>query len=380
MTTRSGMSEESREQSEWLLDGIWTEFLETVTTQRGLGRADLEEALTRGVLHPQEAVELGLVDAVRYREEIMRQYMKEWDETQLIDVVSYHRDWKDRAKTSGKAIAVVHTRGLILRGGNDYSPGVGAIMGAGSVVRDLEDAAADKDVAAVVLRIDSPGGEIVASDMISRAVERVRRRKPIVVSMVDVAASGGYMMSFRASRIVALPSTITGSIGIISEKWNMRGLYGKLGMTRDFVSRGSYPYLFSDYHDWSEAEEGLIARQQEMDYERWIADIADNRKLTTQMVDEIGRGRVWTGQQALQNGLVDELGGQRQALELAAELANLPPGVVPRVVHYPEERSFMDLLLEESDALWAGVLESWGRAAPLPQGASWSVLDWRFLP
>jgi len=208
----------------------------------------------------------------------------------------------------------------------------------------------------------------------------VRRRKPIVVSMVDVAASGGYMMSFRASRIVALPSTITGSIGIISEKWNMRGLYGKLGMTRDFVSRGSYPYLFSDYHDWSEAEEGLIARQQEMDYERWIADIADNRKLTTQMVDEIGRGRVWTGQQALQNGLVDELGGQRQALELAAELANLPPGVVPRVVHYPEERSFMDLLLEESDALWAGVLESWGRAAPLPQGASWSVLDWRFLP
>jgi protease-4 len=196
--------------------------------------------------------------------------------------------------------------------------------------------------------------------------------------MVDVAASGGYMMAFRANRIVALPSTITGSIGVISEKWNMRGLYAKLGMSRDFVSRGSYPYLFSDYHDWSEAEETLLARQQEMDYERWIADIAENRKLTTQMVDEIGRGRVWTGQQALQNGLVDEIGGQRQALELAAELANL--GAVPRLVHYPEERSFLDLLLEESDTLWAGVLEQWGRRTQLPRGASWSLLDWRFLP
>jgi protease-4 len=373
------MSKESREQFEWLLDGIWGDFLETVTTQRNLGRADLEEALSRGILHPQEAVELGLVDAVRYREEILRQYVDDWKDTRLIDVVSYHRDWKyDRQ--SGKAIAVVHTRGLILRGRNDYSPGVGAIMGAGSVVRDLEDAAANDNVAAVVLRIDSPGGEIVASDMISHAVERVRRQKPIVVSMVDVAASGGYMMAFRASRIVALPSSITGSIGIVSEKLNVRGLYGKLGMTRDFVSRGSYPFLFSDYHDWSAAEDSLIARQQEMDYERWIADIADSRKLTTQMVDEVARGRVWTGQQALEHGLVDELGGQRQALELASELARLPSGTVPRLVHYPEERSFMDLLLEESDALWAGVLEHWGRGSRLPQNATWSILDLRSRP
>ncbi len=378
--TRRDMSAESREQYEWLLDDLWGEFLETITAHRNLGRAELEEALSRGILPPEEAVELGLVDAVLYREELLQRYVDDPGDNRLVEISSYQNEARTRRHRGRRLIAVVHTRGLILRGANDYSPGTGAILGAGSVVRDLETVAADDAVAAVVLRIDSPGGEIVASDMISNAVERVRRRKPIVVSMVDVAASGGYMMSFRASRIVALPTTITGSIGSFTSKWNLRGFYQKLGMSRDFVTRGSYPFLFSDYHDWSAAEESLITRQQMADYQRWIDAIASSRHLVPDMVDDLGRGRVWTGQQALEHGLIDELGGQEQAIQIARELASLPAETHTGIVHYPEPQSFLDLLMEESDTLWAAVVERWARSPRLPRGASWSVLDLGFLP
>jgi len=372
---RNDMSEASREQYEWLLDDLWGEFLETVTSRRNLGRADLEDALSRGVLQPEEAVELGLVDGVLYRDEIVRRYVDDPGKDPLVPVMEYHRDARSHLGGSGRAIAVVHTRGLILRGGHDYAPGFGAILGAAEAVRDLEDAADDDGIAAVVLRIDSPGGEIVASDIIRDGVERVRQRKPIIVSMVDVAASGGYMMAFPASRILALPTTITGSIGSFTEKFNLRGLYNKFGATRDFVTRGSYPFLFSDYHDWSAAEESLIARQQWADYDRWIGAIASKRSLTPEMVDSIGRGRVWTGQQAVEHGLVDELGGLDRAVQVAKELSSLAANAKPPLVHYPEERSFFDLLLEQSDALWAGVMERWSRAPRLPRGVAWSVLD-----
>ncbi len=372
---RSEMSDAAREQYEWLLDDLWGEFLETVTSRRNLGRADLEDALARGVLRPEEAVELGLIDGVRYRDDLVRQFVADSDGDPLVPVMEYHREARARLGGSGAAIAVVHARGLILRGGHDYAPGFGAILGATEAVRDLEDAADDDGIAAVVLRIDSPGGEIVASDIIRDGVERVRQRKPIIVSMVDVAASGGYMIAFPASRILALPTTITGSIGSYTEKFNLRGLYNKFGASRDFVTRGSYPFLFSDYHDWSAAEESLIARQQWADYERWIGAIAKKRSLTPEMVDSLGRGRVWTGQQALEHGLVDELGGLDRAIQVARELASLSADAKPPLVHYPEERSFFDLLLDESDALWAGVVERWSRTPRLPRGTMWSVLD-----
>lgn len=379
--TRSDMSDESREQFGWLLDGLWSAFLETVQSRRNVGRGEMEEALSNGVLLADEAVELGFVDGARYREAIVTRFVEDLNDPKLILVMDYHEDIVASQSTHGKAIAVVHTRGLILRGGNDYAPGVGTILGARSVVRDLEAAADDDDIAAVVLRVDSPGGEIIASDIISNAVERVRARKPLVASMVDVAASGGYMMSFRANSIVALPTTLTGSIGSYIGKLNLRGLYNKLGLTRDFVTRGSYPLLFSDYHDWNAAEQELIARQQQRDYERWISSVAAYRGLTPERVDSLGRGRVWTGQQALEHGLIDELGDQRHAIQLAQDLAGLPEDARLRLVHYPEPRSILDVFLAGGDGMFAGVVEGWVRSWRLPAGTStWGVLDVHFLP
>jgi protease-4 len=376
---RRDMSPESRAQWSWLLDGIWVEFLETLSTSRNIGRADLEEALNLGLMQPDQAVDLGLIDGVRYREALLGELVEDTNDPRLVPLMGYHQGMAARAPRRGDAIAVVHTRGLILRGRNSYNPYVGTILGAASVVRDLEAAAADNDVAAVVLRIDSPGGEIIASDIISNAVERVQTRKPVVVSMVDVAASGGYMMSFRANRIVALPTTITGSIGAYTGKLNLRGLYGKIGVTRDFVTRGSFPFLFSDYHDWSAEEESLIVRRQREDYERWISGIAANRNLTPETVDRLGRGRVWTGLQAFEHGLVDALGGQELAIEVAKQIAGLAEDARPRIVHYPEERSFMDLLLEEGDLLWASLVESWAGSLTPPRDVSWGVLNFDLL-
>lgn len=378
---RSDMSDESRQQFGWLMDGLWNEFLETVLSSRRLGRADLEAALRDGVLLADEAVELGFIDGARYREAIVTRFIKNLNDPKLVSVLDYHEDFKASRPGRGKGIAVVHTRGLILRGSNDYTPGMGTVLGARSVVRDLEAAASDDDIAAVVLRVDSPGGEIIASDIISNAVERVRTRKPVVVSMVDVAASGGYMMSFRANSIVALPTTLTGSIGSYIGKLNLRGLYHKLGLTRDFVTRGSYPFLFSDYHDWSAEERELIARHQQEDYDRWIASVAAYRNLTPETVDGLGGGRVWTGQQALEHGLVDELGDQDHAVQIALELAGMPETANPRLVHYPEERTLLDIILQGGDGVWAGVAENWVRSWRLPTGTStWGVLDLRFMP
>jgi protease-4 len=295
-------------------------------------------------------------------------------ESRLVRVEDYRK--VARPSRQGPVIAVVHTAGFVLSGKNGYNPALGLTLGDASAVRDLEDAAQDDDVAAIVLRIDSPGGEIVASDVIGHAVERARAAKPVVVSMVNVAASGGYMMAYRANRIVALPTSITGSIGSFTGKFVLRGLYDKVGLTKDFVTRGTFPLLESDYRDWSAVEESLVVRQHWEDYERWIADIAAHRDLDAAAVDSMARGRVWSGRQAHDRRLVDDLGDLHRAVQLAGELAEISVGATPRLVHYPKPRGLLDLLEERSE-LFAAFAQHAFRAARLPQGAAWAVLDLR---
>lgn len=371
---RSGMSEESRRNAGWLLDELWSEFRTAVIADRKLDDDTLGAALDFGTLQPEEAVELRLADGVRQRQDVRAMFETEEGTSRLVRVEDYRK--AARPSRKGPAIAVVHTAGFILRGKNGYNPALGLTLGDASAVRDLEDAALDDDVAAIVLRIDSPGGEVVASDVIGHAVERARAAKPVVVSMVDVAASGGYMMAYRAHRIVALPTTITGSIGSFTGKFVLRGLYDKIGVTKDFVTRGTFPLLESDYRDWSASEESLVARQHWEDYERWIDDIAASRDLEPAEVDSVARGRVWSGRQALDRRLVDELGDLRRAIEVAQQLAEIPAGETPRLVHYPRPTGLLDLLEERGD-LFAAFAQHAFRAARLPQGAAWAVLDLR---
>jgi protease-4 len=376
--SRSGMSGPARENAGWLLDALWTEFKTAVEHDRELGPGEIEAAIARGTLQPEEAVERRLVDGVRQRQDLLARFRDDDGTPRVISVESYRR-LPGAGPRRGHTLAVVHARGFILGGRNGFHPAVGTILGEASVVRDLESASRDDEVEAIVLRLDSPGGDILASDAIGHAVGRARARKPIVVSMVDVAASGGYMIAYRANRIVALPTTITGSIGSITGKLALRGLYDKLGLTKDFVTRGSYPFLYSDYHEWSAPEESLVVRQHWQDYRRWIEDIADRRAMTPAEVDSLGRGRVWSGGQARERALVDELGDLHHAVEVARGLAGVRAGESVRLVHYPKETGLLDVL-EERSAYFAGFAESWARAARLPRGTAWAVLDLGLAP
>ena len=356
-------------QRDWLLDDIWSEFQTTVAADAS-SRPAVSKRHRTGTLQPRDAIDAHLLDGTRQRQDLTSRYTEDDGSSRLVSVQDY-RKAGTKAK-HGRAIAVVHTSGFILSGKNSYNPVVGTVLGDASVVRDLEAAVHDKDVAAIVLRIDSPGGDILASDAISHAVRRVNAAKPVVISMVDVAASGGYMMAYRASRIIALSTTVTGSIGSITGKLNVHGLYASLGQ-QGFRDPRAYPFLDSDYFDWTAREESLVTRQHWQDYNAWIGDVAEHRGMSVADVDSVARGRVWTGAQALERKLVDEVGDMRHAAGVAQELARIPASE-SSTVPYPKE---MDPRRAHSLLIFAESPPDFLRSARLPQSAAWSVLDLR---
>jgi protease-4 len=202
----------------------------------------------------------------------------------------------------------------------------------------LNDAAADKTIKAVVLRVDSPGGSGLASDIIWRAVETTNQKKPVVVSMSDVAASGGYYISASAAKIIAQPSTITGSIGVLAGKPVMRGFYDWLGISNEYVLRGKNAGMFRETEKFSDEERAKFEDWIKTTYYRdFVPKVAKGRNRDEQYIDSIARGRVWTGQQAKDRGLVDEFGGLDKAIEVAKQLAKIPAdkGVERVILPYP---------------------------------------------
>ena len=188
----------------------------------------------------------------------------------------------------------------------------------------------------MILRVDSPGGDGIAGDMISREVELTSKEKPVVVSMSDVAASGGYEIAYRADRIIAMPASITGSIGSITGKMNVRGLYNKLGVTKDEIGTGKNSLIYSDYRDFSDDEWALVREEHWAFYRSWIEEIARFREMPVDSIDSLGRGRVWTGTQAVATGLIDGMGGMRSAVSAACELAGIADSSRVVLVHYPQ--------------------------------------------
>jgi len=197
--------------------------------------------------------------------------------------------------------------------------------------------------------VDSPGGVGTASDAVWREIGLVRRRKPVVVSMGDVAASGGYYVAMNADAIVAQPATITGSIGVFSGKFSLRGLYEKLGLRREVVRRGRHATLFSTWEPWTQEERKRIRHLNEVFYETFVAKAAEGRGRTPEEIDAVAQGRVWTGQEALAAGLVDRLGGLDTAVALAKEKAGIPPGQEVLLAPLPEKKGFFEMLRERRD-------------------------------
>lgn len=345
LVTREDMSPEAREVALRLMTGRYERLLRVVATERRLSPSDVEAAMQRALFTAEEAREAGFVDGLLYWQAVEDRLKGKREKLRTIDLDEYAQIKRGSVGLEGKKkIAVVHAIGLIGGRHSGMNPLLGRTMGSDSVVGDLRRAMEDEDVAAVVFRIDSNGGESVASDLIGHQVELVKAEKPIVVSMVDVAASGGYSIAYRGSAILADTTTITGSIGSISGKFNMRGMYEKLGITFDSVTHGPNALFWSAVDDWTDEQQAIHARDHWGGYNAWIADIARARGLEVAEVDSVGRGRVWSGPEAVSLKLIDGLGDFEAAVARAKELAGIEAKSKVTLVHYPKRKSFFETL------------------------------------
>ena len=208
----------------------------------------------------------------------------------------------------------------------------------------------DDSIKAIVLRIDSGGGAVFASDLIWREVTLTKGKKPFIVSMGDVAASGGYYIACPADAIVAEPGTITGSIGIITGKINLRGLYDKLGIRKETLKKGRNSDIYSSYEGFTNEQKEIIERQMNELYQTFVSKVADGRKMKEETVESIAQGRVWTGRQAQKNGLVDRLGGLQLAMSIAKEKAKLKDET-PEIIEFPKQDSLWRILTMSNTSL-----------------------------
>ena len=320
-----------------LLDDRYERWLAAIAEGRGMDAGAMGALVDDGPFPARLALEHGLVDALIYGDEVEDRAREAADRKKAV----IRQPLKERAAPvhwrAPWSVAVIHVDGLINTGSSGRLPfGLLEIAGSDTTVAAIRKARESRDIAAIVLRVDSPGGSAFASEEIWREIQRTRGEKPVVVSMASLAASGGYYVSCAADRIVADPSTITGSIGVYSGKVSLAGLYDKIGVTSYQLKRGDHAGLYDLAEPWSPSEYRAVERIVDHLYADFIEHVADGRGMeSVDDVDAVARGRVWTGAQALDVGLVDELGGLMRAVELARELAEIPPHATVDLVHMP---------------------------------------------
>lgn len=342
---REEMSPESREAIGTLVTTLYDEVIASIAEGRKMTPAEAETLVARGPFTAEDALQAGLVDGTSYRDEVLLAGEEE-EAPPDITIASYGRA-SSGGSTFGVAgrIAIIYGIGAIVSGENGEDAMFGRVMGADTIAQAFRTAREDDSIDAVVFRIDSPGGSDVASDVIWREASRTRERKPVVVSMGDVAASGGYWIATASDAIVAEPTTITGSIGIFAGKFNFKGLYDKIGVSKDGVSTSPNADFFSDSRSFTDEERAKLHHILESGYQAFLERVAASRDMTTEEVDRVARGRVWSGKKALELGLVDELGGLYRALDLAKERAGMKPDDRVEVRILPEKKSLFEALL-----------------------------------
>ncbi len=333
-----------REEVDSLLHGIYNQYLTEVSKARNMDRAEFEKLVNAGPLSADDALAGKLVDRLAYWDQVQdfaKEKTKDWNPVKL-------GRYRGRIKNDGSTrIAVVHATGLIVSGESGNAPGGGAIMGSETVAADLRRAREDSSIKAIVLRVDSGGGSAVASEVIRREVVLAKAVKPVVVSMSDVAASGGYWIAMSANKIVADPDTITASIGVLGGKFNVSGLYEMLGLSTDSIATSDNATIYSAQQNFTPAQQKLIQKSLQDVYTSFTKGVAEGRGMSVEAVDKIGKGRVWTGAQGKDLGLVDELGDLNRAVEVAKQLAKIPADERVRIVRFPEEKTFLQMWIEK---------------------------------
>jgi protease IV len=342
-----------RQEVEAVLSGVFNQYVTDTAAARNMDRAKFQSLVASGPFSGSEAVHNGLVDRLAYWDQVQGYFRERggWNPILLDRYGNYERV---PGSSDGPQIAVVYATGEIVSGDSGESATSGTVMGGDTIAAALRSARKDSGVRAIVLRVDSGGGSVVASEVIRREVELAETEKPVVVSMADLAASGGYWISAPAAKIVAEPDTETGSIGVLAGKMNLAGLYSLLGLSTDFVATSDNATLFSDQQNFTPAQAAYIQKSLEETYQTFTQTVATDRHMSVQAIDQIAKGRVWTGTQAKQLGLVDYLGGLDRAIAVAKQLANIPERQSVTIEQLPREKSLFQELLDLEENQMSG--------------------------
>ena len=352
--TEKGFTPAHREMSESLNRDMYDQLVRGIAEARKKSEQEVRALMDQGPFTPDDALRLGLVDELAYEDQLddrvpeMRSGSRE---ARRIEGSDYARI---RAESVGfrprSRIAVIYAVGTIVSGQSVFDPLNGAMVGSDTLVEQIRDVRDDDSVKAIILRVDSPGGSSVASDVIWRELMITRDQKPsrpLIASMSDLAASGGYYISMPAQVIVAQPATLTGSIGVYTGKIALGGTLNKLGVTTETVASGANADIYSPFEPFEPGHRMRLQDHMQDFYENFVEKAAESRKTTPERIDAVAQGRVWTGRQARENGLVDALGGLDTAVRIAKQRARIPEDEDVELVAYPRRRSVFEALSEQ---------------------------------
>ena len=340
-----------REMAQSLNTDLYEQLIAGLAEGRHRTAAEIRDLIDHGPFLPEDAVRAGLVDDLAYADEIDDKVELGRGRTSMLRQHEYRAvGLNTLGLNRGPRIAVIYAVGMIASGASNDSPS-SQVLGSDTMVEYLRTARADSSIRAIVIRIDSPGGSAIASDVIWREIMLTRDRKPVIASMSDVAASGGYYIAMPAHAIVAQPATLTGSIGVVLLRFVIDGTFDKLGLNMETVKQGKYADLFSPVRPFTPDERKKVGELMQATYDAFVEKAAAGRKTTPERIDAIAQGRVWTGKQAKELGLVDELGGLDRALAIAKDRAKIAPGSEVELVVFPAKKSLFEV-----------VSEPWGRS------------------
>lgn len=348
--THTSYTEPHREALERVMESRFSQIVRGIAEARGITEDDVRNLAERGPLLGQEALEAGLVDALSYRDQVMALLRERTHERARLLYVDEYIERAGRPHARGTQVALIHGYGGVARGPSRYSPIDGTIVMGSDTVTAAFRAAIDNDrIKAILFRVDSPGGSYVASDTIWRETMRAREAgKPVVVSMGNLAGSGGYFVAMAADRIVAQPGTITASIGVYGGKMLTTEFWEKLGITHEGVATNPGARHWSSHFDYDAAGHERLDASLDRIYEDFTRKVAEGRGLDLETVRQIAKGRIWTGADALEIGLVDELGGYDVALAQIRDVLGLEEDAPIRLRRYPPERTVWEALFNPS--------------------------------
>ncbi len=359
MLDRKDMSDAERRMQNSLLDSLYFQFTSDIANGRGVSPDTVKKWIDGAWIIPEKYVDAGAVDGIAYRDEVIEMLAGKSP-----DLVAGEKEYlayvESRQKTFGKKkVAVIFGVGSIIHGEQESSPFSSMpVMASEDMVNLLEKVMKESDIDAVIFRVNSGGGSALASDLIWRAAQRVKKEKPIVVSMSDSAASGGYYVSCGADAVYAQPGTLTGSIGILTAHLSIGKILDKIGVETETLQRGEYATMDSFHRKLKKKEMERVHQSIASTYDLFLKRVSQGRGLSKERVNEIGRGRVWTGVQAEERGLVDGLGGYRAALSEVKKRLNIAPDEEVVLLYKREPASLWDIITGKAGDRFQGMLTS----------------------